>query len=256
MSADKPVSRMDENNVLPSREETKLDDKSPTAKDEQKMDDLKANEQGLDEKEQLLEKSGRFSVATKIPDKLKDHTFVHLKGFASGLSFGSGDEIERNVHEQFLKYAVDLLEKTKPSCLSWDGDEFDKGSFTMLVPMIAEMYENRTGSKLPILPFRLEQDIESFQQTWREVQVSGTVVAVKGKHYSEVWPNAIQQTKGEYVICFGGGKVTLGEFEKCSKDIKWKVFLTNRMKDEKVEECHLKDCRENSSEIEFICGKK
>lgn len=254
MSADKPVSSIDENNVLPPREETKLDDKSPTAKDEQKLDDLKALEKGLDEKEQLLEKSSRFSVATEIPDKLKHHTFVHLKGFASGLRFGSGDEIGRNAHEHFLKCAVDLLEDTKPSCLSWDGDEYHEASFTMLVPMIAEMYENRTGSKLPILPFRLEQDIESFQQSWREVQVSGTVVAVKGKHYSEVWPNAIQQTKGQHVICFGGGKVTLDEFKKCSKDIKWKVFLTNRIKDKKLEECHLKECQ--SSEIEFICGKE
>jgi len=209
----------------------------------------------LDENHQLQEKSCRFTVEKKIPDRLKEHTFVHLKGFASGLRFSSGDEMTRNDHEPFVKYAVDLLEKTKPSCLSWDGDKYHKESFTMLVPKIAEMYENRTGSKLPILAFRLEQDIDSFLQTWREAPVSGAVVAVKGKSWNEVWPSAIQQTKGEYVICFGGGAVTLDEFKKCGKETKWKVFLANRVKGQKVEECHLKDCRD-SSQIEFISEKE
>lgn len=215
------------------------------------------NEQGMESKEPL--RTDRFDVEEKIPDWLKDHTFIHLKGFASGLRFSSEDEMQTAVHKPFLEYVVEQLEKTERPCLCWDGDNYGKDSFVMLIPMIAEMYQENTGANLQILAFKLEQELEKFQRTWRkcDAQVNGTVVAVKGTSWKEVWPSAIEQTKGEHIICYGGGATTLTEFENYKKNKKWKVFLTSRDKGDNKEECHLKIFQKAPQrEIEFVCCKQ
>jgi len=64
----------------------------------------------------------RFAVEEEIPENLRECTFIHLKGFARGLRFSEKNEKLIELRVAFLSYMFDLLKKTNPSCLCWDGD--------------------------------------------------------------------------------------------------------------------------------------
>jgi len=189
----------------------------------------------------------RFARKKGIPENLREHTFIHLKGFAGGLRFNEKNQKQMELRSGFLSYMINLLVKRKPSCLCWDGDNWKQDSYTALIPMIAKMFEERTGEVLPLLAFKLENGVKGFQNAWKKIEeVSGTVIPVKGDcSWEELGHRAIEQTKSKHIVCFGGGRTVLKEYKKFGEGKRWTVFAAERVRGGETEECHLKMYQEN-----------
>jgi len=179
---------------------------------------------------------GDATASKTIPDRLKKHTFIHFKGNTGGLL-----PEEEGMKKNCIKTLVDLLTKKAPACLTWDGDAIKPDSFTELIPIIAQQYASIAKSPLELLVFRQESKFPKFQTTWQAANLGLDVTAVLVRDdvdWRQLGQLAIQTTKGQHVVCYGGGTTLMGEYELYGKGQEWIVYLVGRFneKNEK-EEC-------------------
>jgi hypothetical protein len=154
------------------------------------------------------------------------HPVVHLKGFTNGLLLPSApdppapapfDAAElRALTSIAAATALAELKDLDPATLVWDGDGFSTGSFTALIPIMAQLRPH-----MRLLSFKYAHQRHVFQADWGGAGLPVTVILVPSPaslgdgqepDYARLGFEAIRDTRAEASLCMGGGPVVAHEF--------------------------------------------
>lgn len=176
-----------------------------------------------------------LEVRNVVPEylvKIPKDRIVHLKGFGSGRLGGPRlDEVLLPVLEAAL---------AGESVVVWDGDNYDEGMFTRLIPSLL-----RKLPELKAIAFKYKEELDIFTASWQmliEQEFPGRVSLVlidappptpSGEmDYRVLGYKALEMTGSLRVFAHGGGKTTLEEAQRSvfAKDnaVRWTVFRVRR----------------------------
>jgi len=247
----------DLNDIIPGGHRTQ-DSRATFSEDQQEKFAVDANgvvqdqakhDQALASIQQIRQQAvGKFEAIDfdSVPMLCKAKEIVHIKGFGGGM--GSC-------------YDEQILEKLKDcTLLAWDGDPYDEGGFTKIVPLFLKGHPD-----VKAVAFKLSYEVDSFKKEWMGVatQFPGRIIIVAVTLIPPTWEDAnkvdvlkeleqaqdLPQWAAEYfllgrtamkatgsksVISLGGGGISAREAEAGVKDgVLWVIYALSRGQDEK-----------------------
>lgn len=170
-----------------------------------------------------------------------DHT-VHFKGFASGLTAMTQEQLQKDPIVFALKsrlHGVDTI--------VWDGDDFDESSFTAVLPCLQQELPHLHFAAFLMMSERFSRygNPSGFEGSWKgrlrnlNVYLIDDEVAA-GDQYEQLGVIALRATKATSVFAIGGGMVLRREFDQLqSLGVQYTAFDAVRRRDGAETPCAL-----------------
>lgn len=142
-----------------------------------------------------------------------------VKGFASGFDESADN---KRLCEDFLRWAKANL--PREAVVSFDGDKFNKLSYTKIVPRLKEIRPD-----IQVIAFMQWHDSYSRADNWKHFEFPITFYLTPPfPDYNELGRHAIAITGSKTILCFGGGPTVLSEFNRSLPYEKWYVWEVSR----------------------------
>ena len=171
----------------------------------------------------------------------KSNVVIHLKGFASYLDFENHQDTKK-LGNLLIKFVSQRLAKSSSTLtLVWDGDPYDKHSFTSLIPKI---FDSLLPRKTFLVAFVQREDkydtLDDFLRTWG-CKIEGKFLPIRlyltqnfggyeaGDPFALLGQLALNCTGSTCVVVFGGGNCVKEEYERGHRaPLQWYVFPAAR----------------------------
>eukprot|EP01083_Nonionella_stella_P229301 811765_1 len=175
----------------------------------------------------------KIHPASSILQRKLPSPIIHFKGFGRYINFKNSKT--KKLRSDCIETICALLENG--GSLIWDGDSYNNDSFTFIIPLlfdelfkIRNMHKNEENNALTnkqkqwlFLAFIKETDVSRFIHSWsNKLRISKynknlcinfeLKPLTQIQNFIELGIEAINITKSQIVICFGGGYVVQHEY--------------------------------------------
>jgi len=204
-----------------------------------------------EKKESPMKKSivRKLEDVKEILDGVDPTEVMHLKGFGSGIE---STEYDDQILEMLSGYKV----------IEWDGDDYNKDSFTRLLPLAMAKYP-----KCRFVAFKFLSDTQKgwpgnsnfpddFDFDVVGVDNTGKTDESGGVDYAYLGIEAINATGATKTICLGGGGVPKQEFDRGPSSVEWTLVPYTRLVNDSVQEASLMEYVEAQPRVTLLEQKK